>query len=200
MNTWSKSHENFEIKIINGMFFVNIELIKKIQASLLNTLQQTEESPRINLEECTDEFLESLNKIDKKFFLDAAKLAFQHGNIKLANRLIDIRVKDSNNLYNHIQELRKQVHNGIVAKHLQTKTILWDLSISLHDRIKRVVNIYEECITWAKDSALNKTEYVEILKDYLKFLEEYKDKSEGIITQEKIESIKKLFEEMKKLE
>lgn len=99
--------------------------------------------------------------------------AFEQGDLKKANVLLEEIAHEANLHIEQLEQGRVLVHQDIDALRLQAWTVITDMGIPLEDRILRVKAIYEKLDHWAQISAYPMEKYVDALSEYGEFLRRY---------------------------
>ena len=99
--------------------------------------------------------------------------AFEDGDVKKANLLLEEIAREADYHVARLDIDRALVHQDIKAAILQAKMLLLDLSIPIDERISRVREIYEKADLWAQKSAFPEEKYGVLLVVYGMFLRYY---------------------------
>ena len=99
--------------------------------------------------------------------------AFEAGDLKRTNTLLEENEREADRHMERIDQDRTLVHQDIDAFMLQARTIKADVNIPIADRIVRVTAIYAKADDWAQRSAYDKKKYARLLLEYANFLNEY---------------------------
>ena len=104
--------------------------------------------------------------------------AFEEGDVKKANLLLEEIAREAEDHLARLDEDRALIHQDIDAALLQARTVLADASISLIDRVERARAIYRRADDWAQKSAYPDEKYGDLLLTYgviLHYLKSYDD-------------------------
>jgi len=109
--------------------------------------------------------------------------AFNSGDIKKANSILDEIARDADYHIKQFDQNRNLIHQDIDALTLMTKTLMADSDINIDERITRVASTYEDAANWANHSNYDKEKHISLLMNYAEFLYQYSgqyDKALGI--------------------
>ena len=99
--------------------------------------------------------------------------AFEAGQLNDANKLLKELEHEGERLMEEVESKLEQVHKHIDALHLQTQTVMADITIPINERIDRIAEIYAKADDWAQRSTYEKKKYVQMLFDYANFFYRY---------------------------
>ena len=119
--------------------------------------------------------------------------AFEEGNLERANTLLDEIAHEAKRHEAQLDQNRALVHQDIEAYHLQTKTLMADVTIPIEKRIERVAAIYAEADRLAEKSALDLEKYIELLVDYSSFLLSYAFYDKAVTSYSRLITLRESF-------
>ncbi|MBQ3363737.1 MAG: tetratricopeptide repeat protein [Muribaculaceae bacterium] len=99
--------------------------------------------------------------------------AFNSGELKKANSILDDIARDAEHHIKQFEQNRNLIHQDIDALTLMTKTLMADSDINIDERITRVTNTYEDAVNWANQSNYDKEKHISLLMNYAEFLYQY---------------------------